>query len=51
MVAGRLVAGHGNKGRPFPLVLPRADYLREFTVNFRTINYFLSYGGSKTESK
>ena len=37
MVAGRSVAGYGNKGRPFPLALPRADYLREFTLNFRRL--------------
>ena len=56
MVAGRSVAGHGNKGRPFPLALPRTDYLREFTLNFRRLItssrfYCLSYGGSKTNSK
>ena len=26
MVAGRLVGNQGNKGRPFRLALPRADY-------------------------
>ena len=26
IAAGRLVANHGNKGRPFRLALPRADY-------------------------
>ena len=26
IAAGRSVANHGNKGRPFRLALPRADY-------------------------